>query len=377
MSEGVALVDIQPLAAPAPPATQAAAPSATPAAAPSAAPAAAPAAGGEAPSAPSATARPELAALSSMQPAAPRAPGIHYAGPAARKIAREFGIDLSRVQGSGNKGRVLKEDLQNFVKRALSGAQTAAVARGIPDMPDTDFAQFGEVALENMSGMHRATANNMARNWLNVPHVTQFDAVDYTALDDIRNALKPEMERRGIKLTPMAYLLKACALTLADHPEVNVSLHPDGKRIYRKSYVHIGVAVDTPAGLMVPVLRDVLDKDLWTLATEVSALAAKARERKLRPADMQGGCFTISSLGGIGGLGFTPIVNAPEAAILGVSRLAIQPVYVDGQFVPRKTLPLALSYDHRALNGATAGRFLTDLAERLSAAGEWTNPGGD
>ncbi|MEP5766243.1 MAG: dihydrolipoyllysine-residue acetyltransferase [Halieaceae bacterium] len=289
-----------------------------------------------------------------------------YAGPAVRKLAREFGVDLASVSGSGPKGRVLKEDLQDFVKNSLRGG-TAAVTSGsgIPPIPAVDFAAFGEVDIQPMSKMDKLTAANMQRSWLNVPHVTQFDEADITELEDFRAGMKAEAEKRGVKLTPLPFLLKACAVALKDNPKLNLSLASDGENFVYKQYVHIGMAVDTPAGLLVPVIRDVDKKSLWELAAETAELAQKAKERKLKPGEMQGGCFTISSLGGIGGTGFTPIVNAPEVAILGVSKLAVKPVWSGSDFEPRKMLPLCLSYDHRAVNGGDGGRFMTQLGSLL------------
>ncbi len=299
-------------------------------------------------------------------PAATSASDV-YAGPAVRKLAREMGIDLLRVSGSGPRGRIQKDDVKQFVKTLMAGrSQAPASGSGIPPIPPFDAAQFGEVDIQPLSKLHRLTAANMQRNWLNIPHVTQFDDADITDLEDFRNSLKGEMEKRGVKLTPLPFLLKACALALKAHPKFNASLHSDGEQIVFKKYVHIGIAVDTPVGLVVPVIRDVDKKSLWELAAESAELAAKARDRKLKPAEMQGGCFSISSLGNIGGLGFTPIINAPEVAILAVSRLTVKPQWDGKQFVPRKMLPLSLSYDHRAVNGADAGRFFTQLNELLA-----------
>ena len=291
-----------------------------------------------------------------------------YAGPAVRKLAREFGVELAAVTGSGPKGRILKEDVQNFVKSSLRGGTATAVpaGTGIPPIPRVDFAAFGEVDVQPLSRVDKLTAANMQRSWLNVPHVTQFDDVDITALEAFRAEMKAEAEKRGVKLTPLPFLLKACAAALKANPKLNSSLQGDGEHIVYKQYVHIGVAVDTPAGLMVPVVRDVDRKNLFELAAETAELAQKAKDRKLKPVDMQGGCFSISSLGGIGGTGFTPIVNAPEVAILGVSKLAVKPVWDGSDFAPRKMLPLALSYDHRVVNGADAGRFMTELASLLA-----------
>jgi len=284
-----------------------------------------------------------------------------YAGPAVRKLARELGVDLAQVPATGPRGRLQKNDLHNYIRAQLEKAKQGGGA--LPKIPEIDFSKFGEIVLEPMSKIARVTAENMQRSWLNVPHVTQFDDADLTALDQLRAALKGEGEKRGVKLTPMAFLLKASALALKEHPRLNTSLHNDGKNFVRKKYVHIGMAVDTPAGLMVPVIRDVDQKDIWQLAQEVVELSNKARDGKLKPAEMQGGCFTISSLGSIGGAGFTPIVNAPEVAILGVSKAQTKPVWDGKQFAPKNMLPLCLSYDHRAVNGADGGRFMTYLVE--------------
>jgi len=296
--------------------------------------------------------------------------GDIYAGPAVRKLAREMGIELLKVPGTGPKGRIQKDDLKNFVKNLIekrgTTAAIGAAGGGIPAIPEIDFAEFGPVDIQPLSKLHKITATNMHRSWLNVPHVTQFDDADITDLEDFRTALKAEGEKRGVKITPLPFLLKACALALKAHPKFNASLHSDGERMVFKQYVHIGMAVDTPAGLVVPVMRDVDRKSIWDIAAEMAALAQKAKDRKLKLDDMQGGCFTISSLGNIGGLGFTPIVNTPEVAILGVSKLTVKPVWNGTEFVPRKMLPLSLSYDHRAVNGADAGRFFTYLNELLA-----------
>jgi pyruvate dehydrogenase E2 component (dihydrolipoamide acetyltransferase) len=292
-----------------------------------------------------------------------------YAGPAVRILARELGVDLGLVNGSGPKARILKDDVQRYVKSAMqkkpAGAELGS-GMGIPSIPEVDFSLFGEIATEKMSRMQRITATNMHRSWLNVPHVTQFDDVDITELEEFRAGLKNEAENRGVKITPIPFLLKACAKALQENPAFNASLAADGEHIIYKKYVHIGMAVDTPAGLMVPVIRDVDKKTIWDLAAESAELAQKARERKLTADEMRGGCFTISSLGGIGGKGFTPVVNTPEVGILGVSRLSVKPLWNGSEFVPRKMLPLCLSYDHRAVNGGDAGRFLTLLGELLA-----------
>ena len=290
-----------------------------------------------------------------------------YAGPAVRKLAREFGVRLEQVDGSGPQGRILKEDLQQFVQDALlEPAGAGAGGAGIPQVPEIDFSKFGEVEIAERSKLDKLTANNMHRSWLNVPHVTQFDEADITELEEFRAGLKGEAEERDTRLTPLPFLLKACAVALRDNPRLNSSLARGGEDIVQKKYIHIGMAVDTPAGLMVPVIRDVDRKTIWDLAREVVDLATRARDRKLTPAEMQGGCFTVSSLGNIGGSGFTPIVNTPEVGILGVSKAALKPVWNGVEFAPRKMLPLALSYDHRAVNGGDGGRFLTRLVALLS-----------
>ncbi|WP_041523425.1 pyruvate dehydrogenase complex dihydrolipoyllysine-residue acetyltransferase [Gilvimarinus agarilyticus] len=288
-----------------------------------------------------------------------------YAGPAVRKLARQLGVDLKKVKGSGPRGRVTKDDTRDYVKNIVTASQSgkapAGGGSGIPAIPAVDFAKFGEIETVKMSKVKKLTADNMVRNWLNIPHVTQWDDADITELEAFRKGLKAEAEKRGSKLTPLPFLLKACAAALVAEPSFNVSMHHDGEHIVQKKYVHIGVAVDTPNGLMVPVIRDVDKKGLWELADDFSAIVKKARDGKLTAADMQGGCFTISSLGAMGGNGFTPIVNAPEVAILGVSKAQMKPVWNGSEFIPRNMLPLALSYDHRAINGADAGRFFTYL----------------
>ncbi|HSB94947.1 MAG TPA: dihydrolipoyllysine-residue acetyltransferase [Spongiibacteraceae bacterium] len=295
-----------------------------------------------------------------------KADGEVYAGPAVRKLAREMGIGLSNIPGSGPKGRVQKEDIKNFVRQLMENRGSNAAGSAIPPLPDIDFTQFGAIDIQPLSKLHKITALNMHRSWVNLPHVTQFDDADITELETFRESLKAEAERRGIKVSPLPFLIKACAIALKAHPKFNASLLNDGERIAFKKYVHIGLAVDTPNGLVVPVLRDVDRKSVWELATESAELAQKAKDRKLKPSDMQGGCFTISSLGSIGGTGFTPIINAPEVAILGVSKLAVKPMWNGKEFAPRKMLPLSLSYDHRAVNGADAGRFFTYLNELLA-----------
>lgn len=293
-----------------------------------------------------------------------------HAGPAVRQLAREFGVELNAVSASGPHGRILKEDVQLFVKQQLQKAKAAPAAgvtagSGIPPIPEVDFSKFGAVEEVPMTRLMQVGASNLHRSWLNVPHVTQFDSADITELEAFRIAQKGTAEKAGVKLTVLPLLLKACAHLLKELPDFNSSLAPSGKALIRKKYVHIGFAVDTPDGLLVPVLKNVEQKSLLQLAAEAAALAEKARTKKLSADDMQGACFTISSLGHIGGTGFTPIVNAPEVAILGVSKATIQPVW-DGQaFQPKLMLPLSLSYDHRVINGAAAARFTKRLGEVL------------
>ena len=290
-----------------------------------------------------------------------------YAGPAVRKLARELGVDLAAVTGTGDRGRVLKEDVHGFVKQALSrpAAATSAGA-GIPPIPEVDFARFGEIETVPLSRVMKTGAANLHRSWLNLPHVTQFDDADVTELERFRKSVKPDAERAGVKLTPLPFLMKVASAALTAFPRVGGAFSSDGEHYVLKRYCHIGFAVDTPDGLLVPVVRDADRKGVLELAGEISDLSERARRKKLKPDEMRGGCFSISSLGGIGGRGFTPIVNAPEVAILGVSRLSTQPVWNGETFVPREMLPLSLSYDHKAINGAEAGRFLTWYVQALS-----------
>ena len=288
-----------------------------------------------------------------------------HAGPAVRKLARELGVDLRKVKGAGNRGRVIKDDVHAFVKQALKSGGAATGGAGIPAIPGVDWSQFGEVDIQPMSKINKVTADNMSRNWLNVPHVTQFDNADVTDLEEYRGYLKAEAAARGIKMTPVAFLLRAAAVALGENPKFNTAIHENGEDLVERKFCHISIAVDTPRGLMVPVIRDVDKKDIWELAKEVSSFAAKAKDGKLSPKEMQGASFTISSLGAIGGTGFTPIVPAPQVGILGVSKTSIQPVWDGSTFVPRKLMPLALSYDHRVVNGGDAGRFMTCLVEVL------------
>uniref|UniRef100_UPI00262B1080 dihydrolipoyllysine-residue acetyltransferase n=1 Tax=Pseudomonas sp. TaxID=306 RepID=UPI00262B1080 len=314
----------------------------------------------------------KLAAAAASAAAAPAVASGNkvHAGPAVRQLARDFGVELSAVPGSGPKGRILKEDVQVHVKAMMQKAKEAPAGAtggaGIPPIPVVDFSRFGETEEVAMTRLMQVGAANLHRSWLNVPHVTQFDSADITELEAFRVAQKAVAEKAGVKLTVLPLLLKACAFLLKELPDFNSSLAPSGKAIIRKKYVNIGFAVDTPDGLLVPVIKNVDQKSLLQLAAEAAALAEKARTKKLAADDMQGACFTISSLGHIGGTGFTPIVNAPEVAILGVSKATIQPVWDGKAFQPKLMLPLSLSYDHRVINGAAAARFTKRLGDVLA-----------
>ena len=289
-----------------------------------------------------------------------------YAGPSVRRLSREMGVSLEAVVGSGPRGRITKNDVKDYVKSALHSKTEPAGGITLPSMPTVDFTKFGEISIAPLSKIGKLTAANMQRNWLNIPHVTQFDEADISELEDFRRSLKDEASRRQLKITPLPFLLKACAAALKEHPKFNASLHADGESVVLKHYIHIGVAVNTPAGLVVPVVNDVDKKSIWELAKEVDELADKAKNRKLTPQQMQGACFTVSSLGSIGGTGFTPIINGPEVAIMGVSKLQTKPVWNGSEFVPRKMLPLSISYDHRVINGVDAGQFFTFLVQVLA-----------
>nr|WP_298142596.1 dihydrolipoyllysine-residue acetyltransferase [uncultured Pseudomonas sp.] len=310
------------------------------------------------------------AAASAAAAQVPSSGSAVHAGPAVRQLARDFGVNLAEVKGTGPKERILKEDVQLHVKAMLQKAKEAPAGAtggaGIPPIPVVDFSKFGEVEEVAMTRLMQVGAANLHRSWLNVPHVTQFDSADITELEAFRVAQKAVAEKAGVKLTVLPLLLKACAYLLKELPDFNSSLAPSGKAIIRKKYVHIGFAVDTPDGLLVPVIKNVDQKSLLQLAAEAAALAEKARTKKLAADDMQGACFTISSLGHIGGTGFTPIVNAPEVAILGVSKATIQPVWDGKAFQPKLMLPLSLSYDHRVINGAAAARFTKRLGDVLT-----------
>jgi pyruvate dehydrogenase E2 component (dihydrolipoamide acetyltransferase) len=301
------------------------------------------------------------------------APGKNpHASPSVRKFARELGADLTRVAGSGPKGRISKEDVQAWIKNELTRPRTEAAAGGpglsVLAMPNIDFSQFGETESQALPRIKKISGANLHRNWVTAPHVTQFDNADITDLEDFRKSMQDEAGKRGVKLTMLAFLMKAAVNALRAYPNFNASLSADGNELILKKYYNIGFACDTPDGLVVPVIRDVQQKDVLDIARELGELSAKARERKLKVEEMQGGCFTISSLGGIGGTMFTPIINCPEVAILGVSRSSIEPVWdaKSKTFEPRLMLPLSLSYDHRVIDGADGARFTSHLRVMLS-----------
>ena len=288
-----------------------------------------------------------------------------YASPAVRRIARELGVDLKRVKGTGRKGRILKDDVQGFVKKVMS--ESAGVGpRGLPPMPVIDFSKFGDIELEPLSRIQRLSLVNVHRSWLHVPHVTQHDKADVTELEEFRKAHVEEAKAQGFKLTPVAFVMKASVAALKEFPRVNSSLDSDEEQVVLKKYYHIAVAVDTPQGLVVPVIRDVDKKGIFELARELGDISERAREGKLKLDEMRGASFTITSLGGIGGTAFTPIVNAPEVAILGLSRTRREPFWTGESWEPRLILPLSLSYDHRVIDGALAVRFTTYLSGVLS-----------
>ena len=374
VSEGVSILTLEGEAAKATP------PKPTPAQAGAQSPA--PAAPAPKPSpAPAPQAAPRTAPAPEAPPATPRTPpapaadthGVpSHASPGVRRFARELGVDIAQVKGSGPKGRILKEDIQGFVKGALAGGATL-VSRpggaglgdlGLPAWPKVDFAKFGPIEAKPLTRIQKISGPALARNWVMIPHVTQFDEADVTELEAFRARVNEENAKAGIKVTPLAFLIKACVAALKRFPEFNSSL--EGDNLILKRYWHIGFAADTPNGLVVPVVKDADQKGVIQIAKETSELAAKAREGKLGPADMQGGTFSISSLGGIGGTAFTPIINAPEVAILGVSKAYTKPVWNGKEFGPRQMLPLSLSYDHRVIDGASAARFTTYLGQVIA-----------
>ncbi len=288
-----------------------------------------------------------------------------HASPSVRRFARELGVELARVTGTGTKGRITAQDVKAHVKRVLTEPSAGA---GLPKVPVVDFAAFGPVERRPLSRIQKISGPRLHASWVNVPHVTQFDEADVTAMEEARVRLKEETAARGIKLTPLAFVMRACVQALQAFPQFAASLDAEAGELVMKKYLHVGFAADTPNGLVVPVVRDADRKDVFELARELATLSEKARAGKLAAAEMQGGCFTISSLGGLGGTAFTPIINAPEVAILGVSRAGHRPVYQDGAFVPRLMLPLSLSYDHRVIDGADAVRFTSHLGKALADA---------
>ena len=290
-----------------------------------------------------------------------------HASPAVRRLAREFGVDLARVKGTGPKERVLKEDVQNFVKGELARPRGAeGVGLALPPLPAVDFAKFGPVETRPLSRIRKLSGAHLHRNWVSIPHVTQHDEADITELEAFRKSQAEEAKKSGIKFTMLGFLMKATVVALKQHPEFNASLSADGESLVLKQYFHIGIAVDTPNGLVVPVVRDVDKKGLLELAKELGAVSERMRTGKIAPADLQGGCFSISSLGGFGGTLFTPIINAPEVAILGVGKAVMKQVWDGSAFAGRLMLPLSLSYDHRVVDGAKGARFISYLASVLS-----------
>ncbi len=292
-----------------------------------------------------------------------------HASPAIRRFSRELGVDLHKVRGTGAKGRILKEDVKAWVKYQISNSSEAPLANmgmGIPPIPEVDFSEFGETELEAFSRIKKISGPHLHRSWLNIPHVTHHDEADITITEDFRQSLKGEAEQKGIRITLLSFIMKALVACLKEFPHVNSSLTPDGKGYVLKKYFNIGMAVDTPTGLVVPVIRDVDHLSIYELSAKIMDVSQRAREGKLKPDEFKGGCMSISSLGGIGGMAFTPIVNAPEVAILGVTRAKMKPVWDGKEFQPRLMLPLDLSYDHRAVDGAEAARFMAHLVTLFS-----------
>ncbi|WP_019895903.1 dihydrolipoyllysine-residue acetyltransferase [Hydrogenovibrio halophilus] len=289
-----------------------------------------------------------------------------HASPSVRAFARKLGVDLGQVTGTGPKGRVVQPDVEGFIKSAMQGQGAGMTGAGIPPVPEVDFSQFGETTTEELGRIKKLSGKFLQTSWLNVPHVTQFDETDITDMDAFRKDMKPQAEKAGVKLTPLVFVMKAVVKALQDFPSFNASLSADGQSVIKKHYYNIGVAVDTPNGLVVPVVRDVDQKGIFELSEELMTLSTKARDGKLSPKDMSGGCFSISSLGGIGGTQFTPIVNAPEVAIMGLSKAKMQPVWNGSEFEPRLIMPFSVSYDHRAIDGAEGVRFTTTVGQYLS-----------
>jgi pyruvate dehydrogenase E2 component (dihydrolipoamide acetyltransferase) len=375
VSEGSLILMLEATAAPA--ATAAAADSgpasslSTSNAAPQGAPAAAKTGAGAAPQSAASDGSTDVAANSVAPPVARAAAAVDeqafskaYASPSVRKFARELGADLGKITGTGPKGRLTQEDVKAHVKKILAGG--AAPVSALPKVPEVDFAKFGAVEIKPLSRIQKISGARLQASWINLPHVTQHDDADITDLEGARGSLKAKAAEEQVKLTPLVFIIKACLLALQKFPRFNSSLDASGANLVFKQYFNIGFAADTPNGLVVPVIRDADRLNLFEIARALSSLSAKARAGKLKAADMQGGCFTVSSLGGIGGTSFTPIINAPEVAILGVSKSIQKPVFVDGAFVPRLMLPLSLSYDHRVIDGAEAARFVVFLSRTLN-----------
>ena len=320
--------------------------------------------------------KPAPAAMVSLEKPSPTAninPGHFksaHASPALRKFARELGVDLTKINGTGRNARIIKEDVHEFVKKAMQGggSSSSGAALGVEPMPEIDFSKWGEVQTQPLSKINKLTGKFLHRNWVTIPHVTQFDEADITSLEAFRKQSNKEYEKEGVKFTLLSFIMKAVAAGLKKYPRFNSSLDATGENLIMKNYFHIGVAVDTPDGLVVPVVRDVDKKSIVDISIELREISIKARDKKLMPSDMQGGCMSISSLGGIGGTKFTPIVNAPEVAILGVSKADIKPVWNGSEFEPKLMCPLSLSYDHRVVDGAEGARFTTYIGQLLADA---------
>lgn len=360
ISEGdlIALLDAADTTAPTPPAAPS--PEPEPAAEPKAAPAPTPTSSTSPPAPRQAPAAPPVTAKADFSKA--------HASPSIRRFARELGVDLNQLSGSGRKGRIVKDDVQQFVKQAMSGqvSTSAASGVGIPPIPAIDFSKFGEIETQALTRIEKLSGPHLHRAWLNVPMVTHHDEADITELEDFRKSLKAEAEKQGVRVTALAFITKALVNAMQAFPKFNASLAPGGESLILKHYFNIGIAVDTPNGLVVPVLRDVDKKSIFEFSAELGEVSLRARDGKLTPKDLSGGCMSISSLGGIGGTAFTPLVNAPEVAILGVARSQMKPVWNGKEFVPRLMLPLALTYDHRVIDGALGARFMVHLCQNLS-----------
>ena len=316
------------------------------------------------PQAPASRTMPATSPTAALEPQTPA--GRAHASPSVRRFARELGVDLGRVTGGGPKNRIVREDVQAFVKTELARPRGGGPGFNLPPMPQVDFAKYGPVQLQPLSRIKKLSGANLHRNWLSIPHITQHDDADITELEAFRKSQADQAKKEGVRFTLLAFLIKAVVVALKQYPQFNASLSADGESLVLKQYFHIGVAVDTPLGLVVPVIRDADKKGLLDLARELGVVSSRMRDGKINPADLQGGCFSISSLGGLGGTLFTPIINAPEVAILGVGKSAVKPVWDGKQFAPRLLLPLSLSYDHRVIDGAQGARFIAFLGNMLS-----------